>query len=141
MKNYRYHIVIGIIILTCYSSFSAFSQSKSGKVEIIADEKVAELIEKHLEISRTKKYIQGFRIHIFSESGSNSKLAAMEIRAKFLAKHPNSEVYIVFQEPNYKVRVGNFRSRMNARGFLKDILEDYPNAYVIKDFIDFPSDN
>ena len=115
-------------------------QSISGKIDVIADERVTDLLQKHLDINNQKKYIQGFRIHLFSESGSNSKVAALEIRAKFLAKYPNTEAYIVFLEPNYKLRVGNFRTRMNARGFLKEIIEEYPNAYVIKDIIEFPQE-
>ena len=141
MKKFKYLLFYSTLFFLFFSGYLGFSQSKTGKVEVVADGKVAVLLDKHLEINKTKKYIQGFRIHIFSESGSNSKSAAMEVRAKFLAKFPNVEAYIVFMEPNYKIRVGNFRTRMNARGFLKEIIGEYPNAYVIKDLIEYPQDN
>jgi hypothetical protein len=120
--------------------FPLFSHAQKGKVEIVADSNVKVLLKKHMDICSNKKYIQGFRVHIFSESGSNSRSAAMDVKSKFMAKYSETEAYVVFQEPYYKVKVGNFRTRMNARGFLKKIIQDYPNAYVIKDFIDYPQE-
>ncbi|HRZ76622.1 MAG TPA: SPOR domain-containing protein, partial [Bacteroidales bacterium] len=38
----------------------------------------------------------------------------------------------------YKVRVGDFRTRLEAEGFLQQILTEYPGAFVIKDMIRFP---
>ena len=52
---------------------------------------------------------------------------------EFNSKHPKIEAYLMFQEPNYKVRVGDFRSRMDAQRFLHKITEDYPNAFIVKD--------
>ncbi len=140
MKNGNNSFLLVMFCIALFGFRSVYSQSNSGKIEISVDERISVLLEKHLEINSSKKYIQGFRIHIFSESGANSRSAALEIKAKFIAKYPNTEAYIVFQEPNYKLRVGNFRNRMNARGFLKEIIIDYPNAYVIKDIIDFPQE-
>ena len=133
-------LFLSVFLLLFFITFIAKAQTKAGKIEVIADAKVSVLVEKHLEINKTKKYIQGFRIHIFSESGSNSKTAALDVKTKFLTKYPSVGAYIVFQEPNYKIRVGDFRTRMNARGFLKDVIGEYPNAYVIKDIIEFPQD-
>jgi hypothetical protein len=140
MKNTSKILRFILSFIAFIASQAVYCQSGTGKIEIIADERVQVLLDKHLEINNTKKYIQGFRIQLFSESGANSKTAALDIKTKFLAKYPNQETYVVFVEPNYKLRVGNFRTRMNARGFLKEIIAEYPNAYVIKDIIEFPQE-
>ncbi|MEI8202681.1 MAG: SPOR domain-containing protein [Bacteroidota bacterium] len=140
MKNTSNILRLILSYIAFIASQAVYCQAGTAKIEIVADERVQVLLDKHLEINNTKKYIQGFRIQLFSESGANSKTAALDMKTKFLAKFPNQETYIVFVEPNYKLRVGNFRTRMNARGFLKEIIAEYPNAYVIKDIIEFPQE-
>jgi len=44
----------------------------------------------------------------------------------------------MFQSPYYKVRVGDFRSRMDAEGFKQKIINDFPDSFVVKDEINFP---
>ena len=47
--------------------------------------------------------------------------------------------YLIFQEPYYKVRIGDYRTKMEAEKFLNEIEQDYPNAFVVQDEINFPS--
>ena len=47
-------------------------------------------------------------------------------------------MYLIFQEPYYKVRIGDYRTKMEAEAFLKKISGSYSNAFVVKDEINFP---
>ncbi|MCX6232005.1 MAG: SPOR domain-containing protein [Bacteroidetes bacterium] len=109
-----------------------------GNVEIIQDEKVDELLKKHVKVNEVANTIPGFRINIFFQSGNNSKAGAMQCKSNFIAKYPDIEAYVVYEEPNFKVKVGDFRTRMEARGFVQQIKMDFPDAFVIKDLINFP---
>jgi hypothetical protein len=82
--------------------------------------------------------MEGFRIQIFFDSGNSSKQAAMNVKRNFENRFPDIETYISFEEPNYKIRVGNFRTKLDAEGCLKKIAAQYPNAFVVPDFIEFP---
>ena len=66
----------------------------------------------------------------------NSKNSAFDLRDRFNIDYPDVQVYIVFDEPNFKVKVGDFRSRLEAYAFLQQIKEFY-KGYIIKDNI-FP---
>ena len=55
-----------------------------------------------------------------------------------MSAYPGIMAYVVYHEPNYKVRVGDFRTRIEAEGFMKRIMGEYPSAFVIKDKILFP---
>lgn len=79
---------------------------------------------------------KGYRILIFSQSGNYSKNAAMEALENFQLLYPDEKVYLVFEEPYFKVKVGNFTSRIEASLYLKSIKADYPYAFVIKDVLD-----
>ncbi len=109
-----------------------------GKLDVIQDEKIDELLSKHIKINEINNTISGFRIHIFSQSGNNSKAAAFQCKSTFIAKYPDIEAYVVFEEPNFKVKIGDFRTRMEANGFVQQIKMDFPFAFVIKDQINFP---
>jgi len=106
----------------------------TGKIEIItSDGRIKTLIEKHIAFNENKGSIKGFRVQIFFDSGNNSKSRAVTAMNDFTLKHPETKAYLMFQEPNYKVRVGDYRSRMDAQYFLHKITEEYPDAFVVKD--------
>jgi hypothetical protein len=82
--------------------------------------------------------IEGYRILIFSDSGNYSKNAALNAKEEFEKRFPDIDAYIFFEEPNYKVRVGNFRSRLEAERCLHKISNIYSNTIIVPDFIEFP---
>ena len=133
MKKVYILLILGVFAL------NSFSQSQiTGKADIIQDEKINDLLNKHIKVNEITNTIPGFRINIFFQSGNNSKAGAMQCKATFIAKYPDIETYVVYEEPNFKVKVGDFRTRMEARGFVQQIKIDFPDAFVIKDQINFP---
>jgi len=124
-----------VIIFLFLSGFicKGFGQ-KTGKVEVITqDVRINTLISKHIAFNENKACIKGFRIQIFFDSGNNSKSGAVTAINEFKNKYSKTEAYLTFQEPNYKVRVGDFRTRMDAQRFLHKIIEEYPNAFIVID--------
>ncbi len=111
------------------------THSLSGQLEVIQDSRIDTLIEKHIFLNKQFKTIEGYKIQIFFDAGNNSKHNAYDARDNFIEKYPAYYVSVTFNEPYYRVRVGAFRSRMEAEGFLAMIKADYPNAFVIKDEI------
>lgn len=78
--------------------------------------------------------IPGYRIQIASLSGSNSKQQAFSLKSTVQNMFPEVDVYIIFDEPNFKVKVGDFRTRLEAYGFLQKI-KPYHAGYIIQDNI------
>ncbi len=131
----KYFLLFAILVL----GINTNAQIKSnGNLEIIQDEKIDVLVEKHLKVNELSNTIPGFRINIYFQSGNNSKTNAYQHKTAFNTKFPDIEAYVIYEEPNFKVKVGDFRNRMEARGFLQTIKYDFPDAFVIKDQINFP---
>lgn len=107
-----------------------------GKVDIIQDGRIAHLIAKHIYIGENGK-LEGYRVQIFYDSGNNSKNRAFAKKGQFIAQYSEG-AYLSFQTPNYKVRVGDFRTRMDAEGFKVKISGTFPDAFVVKDEINYP---
>ena len=129
-----YFILLAIVFAISVKTFA----QNTGKLDVVQDEKINELLSKHLKINEVVNTIPGFRINVFFQSGNNSKTGAMQCKAAFTEKYPDIEAYVVYEEPNFKVKIGDFRTRMEARGFVQQIKMDFPDAFVIKDQINFP---
>jgi hypothetical protein len=128
------------IILILFLLIATFSiaQNETGDVNIIQDVRIDTLLSKHKTLSEYNPDIEGWRIEIFFESGNNSKRLAIEAQSEFISKYTETPTHLIFQAPYYKVRVGDYRTRLEAEAFLKRISGNYPNAFVVKDEIDFP---
>lgn len=114
------------------------SRQKDGQVEVIQDSRIDSIVKKHIEYNKSRNGIMGFRVQIFFDAGNNSLERAEAVAEEYQTLYPADTAYISFTEPYYKVRVGDFRTRIEAEGFMQKILGDYPNAFVIKDRIRFP---
>ncbi len=81
-----------------------------------------------------EEMVQGFRIQIFSSSNiddANSAKKGAEL--KFLG----DSVYIVFDAPVYKVRVGDFVNRYDASQRLPEFVDKgYRDAWIVPDQIE-----
>lgn len=108
------------------------------KAEIVQDARVDSLVMKHILINQVLNTMDGFRIQVFSDSGINSKNKAQSVCDEFRNRFPGQGVYLTFKSPNYKVRIGDFRTKLDAQRFLIELTADYPNAYIIADQINIP---
>ncbi|MFC2102405.1 hypothetical protein ACFLS7_05380 [Bacteroidota bacterium] len=113
--------------------------SGKGKVKIIQDPAIEALLQKHIRVNETRDGIPGYRLQIFFDSGANSRTKATTVCEEFRRLYPSTGVYLNFISPNYKVRVGDFRTRLDAFRFLQEVQVDYPSAYVVADQINLPN--
>jgi len=133
-------IFLWAVLLPFGKATAQQDQTKQGHLEIIQDSRVNELLEKHITLNRAHQTLDGYRIQIFFDAGNYSRNNAYRVRDEFLSRSPDSTiaVYISFKEPYYRVRAGDFRTRMEAEGFLKRVKPDFPNAFLIRDQINLP---
>jgi len=142
-KNKMNKFLCFFLFFFCLIHISVFAQENVSDAQllnnIIQDPAVAGLMTKHIELNEIHPCITGYRVQIFFDSGNNSKDNALKIRTDFMTRFPEVSCYLLWQQPNYKVRVGDFRNRLEAQGFLEKIRNDYKNAFIVKDKIAFPS--
>ena len=110
----------------------------AGRLTVNQDERLNELVRRHISINKQEEGIPGYRIRIFSESGQLARPNATNVRARFFNKYPDIETYLVYDAPNFKVYVGDFRTRSEALKVQRKISRDYPYSFIISDRINFP---
>ena len=48
---------------------------------------------------------------------------------------PDLKSYVEYEEPYYKLRVGDFKTRLEATYFLQQVTTLYAGAFIVKDKI------
>jgi hypothetical protein len=104
----------------------------TGKIAIIQDHKIEELVAKHIEIN-SKTPIKGYRVKIHFGADKNK---AKEVKAKFIAQFPTVAAYEKYDQPNFNIRVGDFRTKLEAYKFLKQLQSEFPSAFIVQDEIE-----
>lgn len=107
-------------------------------VDVVEKKKAEEKPTAELQIPKDSILVQeisqlGFRIQIFSTSSIDE---AMNMRINVLAKLPQDSVYIVYDPPVYKIRLGDFPTKYEAGTELPFIVNmGYSDAWIVPDNI------
>lgn len=123
---------------TGLSDQTAKMEELLGKLQIRQDPRITDLLVRHSQINQRKRSTEGFRLEIFFSSENKAREMAMRVRNEFNLVFPEIPSYLLFQTPNFKVRIGNFRNKSEALKTKAYIASKYPNAFIVKDMIRFP---
>jgi hypothetical protein len=93
------------------------------------------LQQKYVELNKLKQSSSGYRIQIHF---GNEREKAKEIKTKFLQAFPEIPAYDSYQSPNFRVRVGDYRSKLEATKYLKQISTSFPSSFIVTDNIKYP---
>lgn len=124
------------VILCCliFSSIEAQTEDTSSnsvlRSSIIDHSGVQAYIEAHAMIEKKKPFFEGFRIQIYS---GNNKEEANKVKAEFYTKFPNMRCYLTYQQPYYKLRVGDYENQESAKADAKRLVRTYPSSFLVPD--------
>jgi len=73
--------------------------------------------------------IEGYRVQVFATQDRNK---ADQLQKELMLKF-NENIYIIFEAPNYKLRVGDFLDRDDAEALrLKLLSSEFPSSWIIR---------
>jgi len=121
MRHLASNIQIFIIVLIL--NFS--SQAQNGKVEITQSIEIEKVIEIKKEINKNKSML---RIQIFNGSRED----ANNTKEKFENIKVDSIIDMVYETPNYKIWVGNYKTQLEADIKLLEIKRYFPDAFIFR---------
>lgn len=136
-------IYLLFVFLICVNQ--SFAQ-KRGVVTEVKDPLIDSLIAKRIALNTVKptttnpvsKAIfngMGYRIQIFY--GSDRRVAFGE-QTRFQTLYPSIRTYITYKEPNYYLKVGDFRTRMEAQAFLNELRGAFTTLFIFREKINAP---
>ena len=126
---------LAAMVMTIVLGVSSAAQSTtSGKLNVtFSTSSLDSLILYSARCNYNQSSLEGFRIQIYSGSGVTSKNEASEAQAKFLKMYPEEKVYIIYNAPFWRVRVGDYRSRSEALKLLNKLQANFSGSYIVRD--------
>jgi hypothetical protein len=122
--KYKIQFIIAFLFVCNYG----YSQITEGTLEVNSSSEIKKLIQKKISYNNSNPKIKGYRIQLFngSESGANNT------RNKFLALFPNATTSVDWDSPEWKVRVGKYKTRLEVDKAVEEIKLAFGNAIVIE---------
>ena len=84
------------------------------------------------------KKLTGYRIRVYFDNGQNARNKSEAIARSISNAFPGIGVYRTFESPNYKVSVGDFRTKDEALKVFHSLKANYPTALLLKETINYP---
>ncbi len=127
VKKVKYTLLVSLSLFACMSY---------GQVAIKIDETINEQLRiKNASIDSTK--ITGYRIQIaFFTDRNQARISENKFTLEFADY--NVKTYSLYQQPYWKIRVGDYYHEIDAQQLLVDVRRIFPEAIVVKDYISRP---
>lgn len=108
-----------------------------GNILVNRDSRLDLLIQKQADyngkMNLVRKFSTGFRIQVVN---TTDRAEAVSAKTKLLTQFPEEKTYLIYQEPYFKVRFGNFRSRSDAEEYQERLNNLFPGVFIIQSPID-----
>lgn len=108
-------------------------------ITIRADSLLVANYYKFLTSNSKIRGVAGYRIRIYSESGIGAKEEQQRVRARFLSYFPDIDAYYRYDEPYFKVYVGDCRTKSEALKLYDRVKKHFPNPILVEDYINLKS--
>ena len=108
------------------------------RIHLIQEPKLDEVLLAFMDLNRKMGGIPCYWIRIYSGSSNNAREEAYEAKARFLRKYEGIHNDVIYDDPNFKVYIGVYRSKSETLKLLNSIKRDFPTAFIVYDVIDFP---
>lgn len=125
------------ILASTFFFVTSLSFSQSGDVTIIKDSRIDGLVAKEGEIKppAINPQIDGYRIQLFFDS---ERSAINDARGTFISKYPRIDTYTTYNAPNFFLRVGDFRTQLEAEKVKEELTDHFPTSFIVKEKINLP---
>jgi hypothetical protein len=131
-----YKLLFSILL---FATLGARAQVDSATVVVTKDPRIDLLVRKQIAINEettreSRRFVPGFRIQVINSPDRKQVYAA---KTKVYENFPDLKPYLLYQAPNYKLRVGDFKTQEEAEAALQDLQRLFPSGlYVIRDTIE-----
>ena len=120
-------------------SLKLSAQPDSTSVTVHKDPRIDMLVKKQMQINEettrdARRSVPGYRIQVVNTNDRNQALAA---KTKVYQLYPELKVYLLYQAPYFRLRVGNFKTRPEAEPYFKTMTKQFQgNVTIVRDTIE-----
>jgi hypothetical protein len=99
-------------------------------VSVSQSSEIAQLMNLYRAYNKKNDLADGYRLQIMF---SNDRSEAYTAKSKIYKQFPHESCYVIYEQPYYKLRVGDFTNRFEATDLLNQMLSTYVGAFIVKD--------
>jgi len=121
LKSYKYLKIFTLV----FTLFDYVSSAQKGKVEVNQSNEINQLLNLKKEINKEDQF---YKIQIYNGSRSG----ALDAKSEFRESYNEWPLEMKFETPNYKIWVGNFKTRLEADRALLRVKKKFGNAFIFK---------
>ena len=125
MRKNKYAALLSLMLI---GGFTSKVSGQSKPVVINQDTKIERMVEIKKKIDSERYNAQYYAIQLYY----GNHTAAKNIVRDFELNFPDTETSLIFETPNYKVRVGRFKDIIKANIMLEEIKKTYPGAFLLE---------
>lgn len=107
-------------------------------VTVDASQKIRNALQDRIS-EAPDRTVSGYRIRIFFDNKQDARTASEEAERLFLDKYHGMRTYRSYDNPYFKVTVGDFRTKGEAQSHLQRIKRDFPTAFVVRERFRYPA--
>lgn len=96
------------------------------------DSTISDLLDKYREYNRKKEFTDGYRIQIIY---TDIRDEVYKSKGKTYKEFPELTSYVEYEQPYYKLRLGDFKTRLEATYYLQEVTPLYSGAFIVRDKI------
>jgi hypothetical protein len=124
-----FYLLIALLVSPIVFAQQHYS-SGYGNISVAPNYQVNMLVEAHKNANAKKHTTHGFRVQIIQES---SREEVRKQKALLLKKFPSLRAYEVYEQPFFKLRVGDYSNRFDAFKALNDLKSTFPVSFIVSD--------
>lgn len=95
---------------------------------------LVDLIDRDVKIKAANRSSDGFRIQLYY----GKREQAMRLKAEYQDLLKSERVYVEYEQPYFKTKIGDFRTSLEAEKYMRSIGEHCSGCFVVQDEIEFP---
>jgi len=135
MKNHLLLLLLCLKLPIWAQGIDAVVAEDSSHITIHADPRLSVVVKKNENTAssiRRPYKTKGYRIQIYN---GNDRSKASQAKVKFMKLFPETRSYLVYNAPNFRVRIGDFRSRKEAQELYDELAPHFNPRMIVPDMI------
>lgn len=125
-------IAIFFLLFAATASAQDSTSIANKNVTIKQDEELTTLLAEYKAYNAKRDTRDGYRIQI---TYTDIREDVYKSKAGMYKQFPELASYVEYEQPNYKLRIGDFKTRLEAANYLQQVITVYPGAFIVKDKI------
>ncbi|MEQ9261795.1 MAG: SPOR domain-containing protein [Owenweeksia sp.] len=130
----KFFVLISLIFSLASGISAQPATVGQGNFEVIEEPGIRQLHQAYIRENKDHPGFNGYRVQIYN----GRKDACMSKRSQFISVFPTVAAYTLYEAPEYRIQVGDFRTRLEAEKFLQIVLSEFSGSFVVSTRIKLP---